>query len=94
MAVEIRWARSATKHRISRKRSAHVVQTATAILSQPAPSGSTLAADRLVFIGEDEDGTLLEVIAIETDSGLLIIHAMPIRDRYRPYLKGDHDAHD
>jgi hypothetical protein len=29
--VEIRWARSATKHRVSRKRSAYVVQTATTI---------------------------------------------------------------
>jgi hypothetical protein len=92
--MEIRWARSATKHRISRERSAHVAQTATTILRQPAPVGSRLGSDRLVFLGSDESGTLLEVIAIETDSGLLIIHAMPIRDRYRPHLKGDHDAHD
>lgn len=52
-------------------------------------SGSALAADRLVLLGVDKDGTLLEVIALETDSGLLIIHAMAIRDRYRRYLKGD-----
>jgi hypothetical protein len=31
------------------------------------------------------------VIAIETEHGLLIIHAMPIRDRYRQHLQGDDD---
>jgi hypothetical protein len=45
-----------------------------------------------VFLGSDEAGALLEVIAIETEQGLLIIHAMPIRDRYRQHLKGDDDA--
>jgi hypothetical protein len=42
-----------------------------------------------VFLGPEEDGELLEVMAIETDSGgLLVIHAQPIRDRYLDLLKG------
>jgi hypothetical protein len=44
---------------------------------------------RLVFPGPDEQGELLEVMAIETDTGgLLIIHAQPIRNRYLEFLKG------
>ena len=92
MTVEIRWARSATKHRISRARSAYVVRTATSILSQPAPGDSPAKSDRLIFLGRDETGTLLEVMAIETDRGVLVIHAMRMRARYRVHLKGDDDA--
>lgn len=93
--MEIRWARSATRHRISRQRSGHVVRTATTILRQPAPADADAKADRLVYLGADQDGTLLEVMVIETDRGLLVIHAMPMRDKYRPYLDpeaGEHDA--
>lgn len=92
MAVEIRWARSATKHRIGRERSAYVVRTATIILSQPAPGDSPAKSDRLIFLGRDETGALLEVMAIETDRGLLVIHAMTMRAKYRIHLKGDDDA--
>ena len=42
-----------------------------------------------MFLGPDEHGELLEVMAIETESdGLLIIHAQPIRNRYLELLKG------
>jgi hypothetical protein len=92
--VEIRWARSATRHRVSRKRSAYIVQTATTILSQPAPVGSALTSERLVFLGADEDGAMLEVMAVETDYGVLIIHAMKMRAKYSNHVKGHDDAHD
>ena len=40
--------------------------------------------DRLVFLGEDDSGLALEVMAVELDDGdLYVIHAMPLRDRYR-----------
>lgn len=89
----ITWARSATKHGISRERSAHVVRTADTIIRQPAPDASPAADERLVFLGPDETGTVLEVVAIEMPQrGLLIIHAMPMRPKYSEYLKGtDHD---
>jgi hypothetical protein len=39
---------------------------------------------RLVFLGDDEEGIALEVMAVElADDALLVIHAMPLRDRYR-----------
>lgn len=59
------------------------------IFQEPAPADSPLKDPRLVFLGADEAGELLEVMAIETDpEGLLIIHAQPIRNRYLELLRG------
>lgn len=86
--MEIRHARSATRHRISRNRSRYVVETTSVIFRQDAPKDSPLIDPRLVFLGADEHGELLEVMAIETDTGgLLIIHAQRIRARYLELLK-------
>ena len=90
--MEIRWAKSASKHRINRQRSGHVVKTADTIIRQPPPEESPLGEDRLVFLGPDPNGVMLEVMVIETDQGLLIIHAMKMRQKYRPFLKGNADA--
>lgn len=58
-------------------------------LQREAPKGSPLTDPRLVFLGPDEDGELLEVTAIETDTGgLVVIHAQRIRDRYLRLLQG------
>jgi hypothetical protein len=72
---------------ISRSRSRYVVETANTIISQPAPTRSKVKDDRIVFLGTDQTGVLLEVVAVEADAGLLIIHAMRMRDRYRTYMK-------
>ncbi len=84
--MEIRWAKSAAKHRISRERSGHVVKTTNTIIREPAPEDSPLGDDRIVFLGPDQNGVMLEVMAIEIDQGLLIIHAMKMRRKYRPFL--------
>jgi hypothetical protein len=40
--------------------------------------------ERLVYLGDDEAGNALEVVAIEVEGdGLLVIHAMTLRARYR-----------
>ncbi len=40
--------------------------------------------ERLLFLGDDESGVALEVMAVELEGGdLYVIHAMPLRDRYR-----------
>jgi hypothetical protein len=89
--VEIRWARSATRHRISRKRSEQVVCNPIVTIVQPAPADSRHTDDRLVYLGDDPDGVTLEVMAVATEEGIVIIHAMPIRDRYRKYLETQGD---
>jgi hypothetical protein len=52
-------------------------------VAEPAPQGSVLTDPRLVFLGPDDQGELLEVMAIQTDNdGLMVIHAQRIRPRY------------
>jgi hypothetical protein len=65
------------------------LRTAATILRQPAPADSLMPDDRLIFLGADPTGRLLEVMAVETDQGLLIIHAMKLRAKYRNHLEGD-----
>jgi len=81
----LRGARSATKHRISRKRIRHALEHCLVILEEDPPAGHSKArAPRLVFLGEDPTGVELEVIAVETDhANLMVIHAMRQRPRYR-----------
>ena len=38
---------------------------------------------RLVFVVGDESGRPLEVMAVRTDRGLLVIHAMDLRPKWR-----------
>jgi hypothetical protein len=67
------------------------VRTAETIIREPAPDADLLADERIVFLGADQTGELLEVMAVETPDGLLVIHAMKLRQRYQPYLEGDDD---
>jgi hypothetical protein len=81
-SIEIEWARSATKHRISRQRSSHVIETTDLFFEQWIPEKSApLKGDpRLVFLGEDAEAVELEVVAVElNEARLLVIHAMPMR---------------
>jgi hypothetical protein len=94
MGSKIRWSRSATRHRISRERSAHAVRTAEAVFREPAPAGSPLADERIVFLGTDPNGVVLEVMAVEIEQGLLIIHAMPVRPKYTSHLESEQTADD
>ncbi len=83
--MDLRWARSATRHRIARERSRYVIEHCGLRFEQPPPSGAPAGADlRLVYLGDDADGVALEVMAVELEDGsLLVIHAMALRDRYR-----------
>ncbi len=81
----LRWARSATRHRISRARSRYVIEHCILRFREEAPSGALGRTDpRLVFLGDDSDGVALEVLAVELeDESLLVIHAMELRRRYQ-----------
>jgi hypothetical protein len=45
-----------------------------------------------VFLGADQSGELLEVVAVEIEGSLLIIHAMRMRAKYAEHLKGAADG--
>lgn len=63
----IRFTQSARKHRIGRDRT-------------PGTAG---AHDRLSWIGDDDRGVELEVIAVDLPEYLLVIHVMPTQYRRR-----------
>lgn len=83
--MKLKWARAATKHRISRDRSRYVIENCGLRFEEEPPADAPAGAStRLVFLGDDAKGTALEVMAVELEDGsLLVIHAMLLRDRYR-----------
>ena len=80
--LEIRFTRSARKHRIGRASARHVLAG-----TRPVPVTATSGADAWLYEGLDELGRELEIIAVEVqpaDGGqhyLLVIHVMPTRFR-------------
>ena len=83
--LEIRFTQSARKHRIGRASARHVLATA-----EPTAVTTTSGANAWLYVGPDERGRELEIIALEVhpaDGGqsyLLVIHVMPTQ------LRGDH----
>lgn len=74
----IRFHRSAARHGISRERAEYVIRNHDLYLYQ----GESAHRDFVLFLGHDQGGVPLEVGAVETDDGLLVIHAMGMRAKY------------
>jgi hypothetical protein len=83
--VGVRFARSATKHRVSKESIRHVIGHYRVRFEEPPPAGSEASrSTRIVYLGEDAYGRALEVMAVEIDNGdQLVIHALPQREKYR-----------
>jgi len=81
----VRFARAATKHRVSKERIRHVIAHCGLAFEEPAPTSDTDVLDaRLVCLGDDTDGRAIEVIAVEgSKEELIVIHAMALRKKYR-----------
>jgi hypothetical protein len=60
---------------VASTRSATPSRSSTNPLRQTAPNRD----DRIVFLGPDQNNIMLEVMAVETRAGLLVIHALRIR---------------
>jgi hypothetical protein len=80
----IAWARSATRHRISRERSAFVVEhCGMQRVDRHRNPADTGVDQHVLFLGDDLEGVALEVIAAERDEEeFLVIHAMNLRQRF------------
>jgi hypothetical protein len=79
----LRFASSATKHRIAHDQTRHVVEHCGLPFVEAPPPGAS-GGDRLLFVGDDARGVALEVVALEIgDEELLVIHAMRLRPKYR-----------
>lgn len=73
----IRFTRSSRKHRIGRKSAYHVIAMTSANVTTDTESGDTT----LSWIGPDERGRELEVVALDRPDCFLVIHVMPTHYR-------------
>ena len=77
---EIRFTQSARRHRIGRASARHVLAT-----TDPTPVTTSSGAQAWLYVGPDERGRELEVIALEVAGAaqpyLLVIHVMPTQLR-------------
>jgi len=83
--AKIRFARSATKHRISRERSLYVInKCGLQIVERRWKPMSERPDRRITFLGDDLEGVALEVTAAEREEDeFLVIHAMNLRESHR-----------
>ncbi len=49
---------------------------------------TTIATDRDLVIGADANGRLLEIVLLDPDADLTVIHAMPLRPKFYRLLRG------
>ena len=77
--MRVRFAQAARKHRIGKAHALAAMENA----GEPkiVPAGDGQADDRLVFVGVDDRGVELEVIAVQLPDYLLVIHVMPTQYR-------------
>jgi len=86
--MKVEFAQSARKHKVGWTRVLAVIEDPTVVLELPAPPGGD---ERLVFLGEDASGRVLEVMAVRITDGLLVIHAMDIRPKWRAVYEEGRD---
>ncbi len=77
--MPVRFTRSARKHRIGRAHALHVLNTADPVIT-PATAE---ASERYTWIGTDDRGVELEIVAVVVPHYLLVIHVMPTHYRRR-----------
>ena len=81
----IYFARSATRHRISRERSRHVIeQCGIQFVERRGSENWESGPDkRVFFFGDELEGVALEVVAAENlEEEFTVIHAMNLRDKF------------
>jgi hypothetical protein len=73
---------SAHKHGVVDDDIAHAVDHALAVGEQDD--------GKVLYLGPDRAGNLLEVVSVARDDGSeIVIHAMPMRSKYEPFLRGE-----
>ena len=71
----VRFTQSARKHRLGR---AHVLAAMEAAGEPERVPADGDIDDRLLWVGPDDRGIILEVMAVDLPDYLLVIHAMPV----------------
>lgn len=76
---------SARKHGVVDADMVHAVQHALAVGEQDDA--------KVLYLGPDGAGNLLEVVSVARDDGTeIVIHAMRMRAKYEPFLRGEGDS--
>ncbi len=78
--MRIEFAQSARRHRIGRTRARYVIANSVVESTVPGQEGQD---DRLVYLGDDPTGRALEVMAVPIEAGILVIHVMDLRPKWR-----------
>jgi len=78
--VQVEFTQSARRHKVGKAR---VLQ----VLADPVVVERIVEEHdprvRLLVLGDDESGRAIEVIAVEEDDRLVVIHAMDLRTKFR-----------
>lgn len=77
--MRTRFTQSARRHRIGKAHALHVINTVTPTV---IPADDTIN-ERRVYVGPDDRGVDLEIVAIVEPDYLLVIHVMPANFRRR-----------
>ncbi|MGH9032946.1 MAG: hypothetical protein ACRDZV_12540 [Acidimicrobiia bacterium] len=73
---------SARKHGIPDDEIVHAIEHAVAVGEQ--------ADGKVLYLGPDRAGNLLEVVSVvRDDESEIVIHAMRMRAKYEPFLRGE-----
>jgi hypothetical protein len=77
--------RSARRHGIEDEDILHAVEHALAVGEQDDSN--------VLYLGPDRAANMLEVVAVTRDDGSeIVIHAMRMRAKYEPFLRGEGDS--
>ncbi len=76
---------SARRHGIGDDDILHAVDYAVAVGEQ--------SDGKILYLGPDRAGNLLEVVSVaRDDESEVVIHAMRMRSKYEPFLRGEGDS--
>ena len=78
--MRVGFTQSARRHKIGKARVRQVLANALVIDRIVEDQDPRV---RLLFLGDDDTGRALEVIAVEDDGVLIVIHAMDLRPKFR-----------
>jgi hypothetical protein len=77
--------RSARRHGIADEDIVHAVEQAVAVGEQDD--------GKVLYLGPDRAANLLEVVSVVREDGSeIVIHAMRMRGKYEPFLRGEGDS--
>ena len=80
LSTRVTFTQSARRHKVGRQRVIQVLKSPLVIVRIHEDSAPHA---RVLVLGDDASGRALEVVAIEESDGLVVIHAMDLRSKFR-----------